>query len=321
MDANSGTGSTPSSGMTQAQADNLSRIGLPTELINEIYHAKLPDTVLSKLGTVNSTQQLIDEVGTLWLSSELVDKIKRLQTPAATTPISMDQPAPPTQPMQQPPAGQYGAPPPQYNYGQPPAQGAPQYGQQPPPGYQQYPPQQGYPQQGYPQQGYPQPYPPAAAAPAKKGGVPAIVWILGSILLVIVLCVVAVMVMLGALGNAVVGAVNSAGALATAGEFSTYMSLGNYESARDLLSGDLSSRYTEATLKSRWEALVGESGFSSNTDLGTPRNDGNRVVVPWSIEGKNGTTYKVDLYITSITASNDAVLQIVDAKPDLIPSP
>ncbi len=183
--------------------------------------------------------------------------------------------------------------------------------------------QQQYPQQGYPAPGYQQPYPVAPAAPAKKGGIPAIVWILGSIALVIVLCVVGVMITLGALGNSVVGLVNQAGALATATEFTTSMSVGSYNSAHDLLSGDLANRYSEATLQSKWEALVGaDNNFNSNSDLSTPRSDGNRSVVTWTIEGQNGKTYKVDLYISKISgSSNDAVLQLVDAKPDLIPSP
>jgi hypothetical protein len=313
MDPNTGTGATPSSGMTQAQAENLSRIGLPTDIINEIYYAKLPDNVLSKLETVNSPQQLIDEVGTLWLSNDLVERIRRLQPSARVEQPPMG--AQPTQPMQQAaPPYNYGQPtqPAPTNYGQAPQQGAP------PPGYQQYPQQQ----QQYPPQGYQQPYP-VAPTPAKKGGVPAIVWILGSIALVIVLCVVGVMVMLNALGNGLVGAVNTAGALVTATEFSTAMSTGSYDTAHDLLSGDLASRYSEATLQSKWEALVGaDNTFTVNSDFGTPRTDGNRTVVPWTIEGQNGKTYKVDLYFSQISgSSNDSVLQIVDAKPDLIPAP
>lgn len=316
MDSNSGTGATPSSGMTQAQADNLSRIGIPTEIINEIYHAKLPDAVLGKLATVNSPQQLIDEVGTLWLSTDLVNRIRNLQPPAARVEQAPAQQTPVTpsygQPTQAvPPA-----------YGQPMQQGAP------PPGYQQqYPqqqqpyPQQQYPQQGaYPPAGYPQPY--QQPTPVKKGGVPAIVWILGTIAVLVILCVVGVMVTVGALGNAVVGAVNSAGALTTATEFTSSMSFGSYSTAHDLLSGDIATRYSEATLQSKWEALVGTDGTTTNSDLGTPRSDGNRMIVPWTIEGQNGKSYKVDLYISSITeSSNDSVLQIVDAKPELIPSP
>ena len=45
-------------------------------------------------------------------------------------------------------------------------------------------------------------------------------------------------------------------------------------------------------------------------------------MIPWTIEGQNGKTYKVDLYISQINgSSSESVLQIVDAKPDLIPSP
>ncbi|MGA7732507.1 MAG: hypothetical protein WCD37_14705 [Chloroflexia bacterium] len=239
---------------------------------------------------------------------------------------------------------------PQYDYGQQPQQAPPNYGQMPQGGY--APPQGGYmpPQGAPPQGGYPQPtqpmgqqppggyaqypgaqpqpygqapYPPAQAqaAPA-KGGVPAIVWILGGVLLTIVLCVVAVFAIVAALGNAAVGGLNSLGSLAVATTFTTSLSAGDYASARDLLSGDLANRYTEETLESRWVALVGEGNtLSVNSDLGTPRQDGNRTVVPWTIEGQNGKEYKVDLYLTSISSSSDSVLQIVDAKPDLIPEP
>jgi hypothetical protein len=152
--------------------------------------------------------------------------------------------------------------------------------------------------------------------------VPAIVWILGGILLVIVLCVVSIYAIFAAVGNAVVGVVNTGGALVTAESFSALMSAGDYDGARDLLSGDLANRYNEQTLESKWIALVGEGNtFSVNSDLGTPRQDGDRVVVPWTIEGENGREYKVDLYITSLSSSSDSILQIVDAKPDLIPSP
>jgi hypothetical protein len=358
MDSSPGTGSTPPVGMTQAQADNLSRIGLPADVINEIRQVGLPEPVLGKLETVNSPQQLADEVGVLWLPVELVEKIKNMQAPGLPPPAArVEQPAPempsgyvpPQTPT--PPSASYGTQPqqPQYDYGQPTQQAPPNYGQMPPQGGY-APPQGGYmpPQGAPPQGGYPQPtqpmgqqppggyaqypgaqpygqtpYPPAQAqaAPA-KGGVPAIVWILGGVLLTIVLCVVAVFAIVAALGNAVVSAVNTGGALATATKFSTFMSSGSYQSARDLLSGDIANRYTAATLESKWVALVGEdSVFSVNADLGTPRQDGNRVIVPWTIEGQNGKQYQVDLYISSLTPSSDAVLQIVDAKPDLIPAP
>jgi hypothetical protein len=358
MDSNPGTGSTPPVGMTQAQADNLSRIGLPADVINEIRQVGLPEPVLGKLETVNSPQQLVDEVGVLWLPVELVEKIKNLQAPGLPTPAArVEQPAPDMPsgyaPPQTPtePSAPYGAQPqqPQYDYSQQPPQAPPSYGQMPPQGGY-APPQGGYmpPQGAPPQGGYPQPtqpmgqqppggyaqypgaqpygqapYPPAQAqaAPA-KGGVPAIVWILGGVLLTIVLCVVAVFAIVAALGNAAVGGLNSVGSLAVATTFTTSMSAGDYAGARDLLSGDLANRYTEATLESRWIALVGEDNtFNVNSDLGTPRQDGNRTVVPWTIEGQNGEQYKVDLYFTSLSASSDSVLRIVDAKPDLIPAP
>ena len=379
MDANSGTGATPSSGMgmTQAQAENLSRIGLSADLIEEIRQAKLPDPVLSKLETVTSPQQLADEVGSLWLPGELVEKIRGVQaaqlpppaarvelpaaetppatsstqgaqyyaTPPASTPPAYTPPAQ-TQPIAQQP---YGAPAqqPQYNYGQqpqqsqqpppgygqqpqggyPPPQGGYAQPQQPPPGYGQYPAQQpppGYGQQPYGQQQYGQaPYPVAAAqAPPKKGGVPAIVWVLGGVLLVIVLCVVGTMIAVNSFFSNAGRFFDTAGALVTAESFSALMSAGDYDGARDLLSGDLANRYTEETLESKWIALVGEGNtFSVNSDLGNPRQDGDRTVVPWTIEGENGREYKVDLYISSLSSSSDSILQIVDARPDLIPSP
>lgn len=363
MDANSGTNSASSGGMTQAQADNLSRIGLPADIVDEIRRANLPDPVLQTLGTVTSPQQLANEVGTLWLQRDLVERIRgvpataqpmdqarvnapaadvtpgqgAIYTPPASSPQGNQQPqytAPPTPPQGYVPPQQGAYP--QQQYGQAPEQG--QQGQQgaypqqyppqqyPPQQQGQYPPQQyqQYPQQGAPPYGQP-PYAAPQAQPEKKGTNP-LLWVLGGVLLVIVLCVVAVFATLAALGNfvgnATVGFVNSAGGIASAGTFSTYMSSGQYAQARDMLSGDLANRYTEATLQSRWEALVGKNNtLSVNTDLGNPRQDGDRIVVPWTIEGANGKTYNVDLYITSLSSSNQSVMQIVDARPDLIPSP
>jgi hypothetical protein len=54
--------------------------------------------------------------------------------------------------------------------------------------------------------------------------------------------------------------------------------------------------------------------------MGSPRTSGDNVIVPWTITGANGKTYNVDLYVSNVSSSADS-LKIVDAKPDLIPSP
>ncbi len=376
MDANSSTGPTPSGGMTQAQANNLSRIGIPSDIIQEIRQANLPDPVLAKLETVTSPQQLADEVGTLWLSSDLVERIKKTQPPELpAAPARVELPAPETPPAMTPgpsapvtpPAG-YAPPPqmqqpqppsqPQYNYGQAPPQGAPPPGGYmppqgaPPPGgypqpqptqpmgqqpgypppqypqYQQQPGAQGYGQAPYGQQPYPQqPYAqqpygaaPAAAVAPKKGGVPAVVWVLGGIFLFLILCVVGIWVAVSAFVSSAGHALDTLGATGVASTFSLEMATGQFENAHDLLGGSLGTRYSATTLEDKWTALSGDSTSSLSTDIGSPKVDGDRVIIPWTITNAQGKQYHVDLYMGTISSGNDA-FQIVDAKPDLIPSP
>ena len=347
MDSSSSTGSTPSSGMTQAQADNLSRIGLSVAIIEEIRQAKLPDSVLSKLETATSPKQLADEVGSLWLPSDLVERIRnaqpaelpgsqaRVELPAPDMPTPSSYTPPPTQPPapygEQPPPGYGQAPqtPPGYGQGQMPPQGgyAPPQGA-PPQGYGQPTQQMGQPYGGYPQQqpGAPvygqQPYPAAPQAPAKKGGVPGIVWVLGGVFLGIILCVVIVMAAVGAFVNSASKAITEIADTAVpslnAIAFTTSLETGDWKTARTYLNNDMANRWSEDQLRDRWQAINGESSFgTTNSDLGTATTSGNRVTVPWSFTGANGTNYKVDLIFGG--SSDD--YKIVDAKPDLIPNP
>jgi hypothetical protein len=268
------------------------------------------------------------------------------ELPGGQARVELPAPEMPTPPSYAPPAQ-----PPQGGYAPPPGAPPPGYGQAPqtpPPGYGQMPPQGGYapppgaPPQGYgqptqqmgqPYGGYPQqqpgapvyaqqPYPAAPQAPAKKGGVPGIVWVLGGIFVGIILCVVIVMVAVGAFVNsaskAITDLADTAVPALNAVSFTTSLQTGDWKTARSLLSNDTANRWSEDQLRDRWQAINGEATFgASNSDTGTPVVSGNRVTVPWSFTGANGNDYKVDLIFGG--ASED--YKIVDAKPDLIPQP
>ena len=339
MDSN--TGAAPGAGgLTQAQESKLRSLGLTSDIIDDIRKANIPAQVLDKLDTISSPQQFATDIGMLWLPTGVTERIRSLgtggtptmpttsapatppqgyATPAATTPMSDYSAQPPAQDQQ--PAQPYAQVPSQGGYPQqggyaPPPQGYPQ--QQYPQQQQGYPPQQGYPQQqGYPpqyQQGYP------VAPPVKKSGVPAWVWIIGGIVLFFAICIIGFFVILGGAVKGLSGVVNVAGAVAYAESFNQDMSSGNYQSAHDTLGSDLANRYSVNTLQSKWQALVGEGNSFGAGKIGSPRTSGDNVIVPWTIDGANGKTYNVDLYISNLSSSKDS-LKIVDAKPDLIPSP
>ena len=208
------------------------------------------------------------------------------------------------------------APPyPQPGYTPPPAGATPppgQYGTQPP---------QGYPPQGYPQ-GYAAPVAAPPAAPAKKSGVPVIVWILGGVLLfLIVACLAVFWLVNNIIRQAELGVTdfgNTASASINASLFDLSMSTGSYESAHEYLGGNLATRYSVQDLQDRWEALEGSGGaFSVKSDMGEPKASGNQVLIDWKVTPENGSTKTVTL--TMEERDND--WKIVDAKPDLIPSP
>ncbi len=330
MDTN--TGAAPEAGgLSQAQESKLRSLGLTSDIIDEVRRANIPAHVLDKLDTISSPQQFATDIGMLWLPTGLTERIRSLgaagtptmpttsapatpphgyATPAATTPISDYSAQPPSQ-DQQPPQSS----------AQVPSQGGYQQqgGYAPPP--QSYPQQQqGYPQQqqGYPpqyQQGYP------VAPPVKKSGVPAWVWIIGGILLFFAICIIGFFVIIGGAVKGITGVVDVAGAAAFATKFDTDLSSGSWQAAHNDLGGDLANRYSASTLQSKWQALVGTgttSGLSG--EIGQPRDSGNNTIIPWTITGSNGKTYNVDLYVQKLSSSADS-LKIVDAKPDLIPSP
>ncbi len=347
MDTNSGA-APGAGGLSQAQESKLRSLGLTSDIIDDVRKANIPAQVLEKLDTISSPQQFATDIGMLWLPTGVTERIRSLSTggtastptmpttsapatppqgyatPAATTPISDYSAQPPAQ-DQQPPQSSAQVPS-QGGYQQqgsyaPPPQGYPQQQQQQ--GYPQqqqgYPPQQGYPQQqGYPpqyQQGYP------VAPPVKKSGVPAWVWIIGGILLFFAICIIGFFVIIGGAVKGITGVVDVAGAAAFATKFDTDLSSGSWQAAHNDLGGDLANNYSASKLQSKWQALVGTgttSGLSG--EIGQPRDSGNNTIIPWTITGSNGKTYSVDLYVQKLSSSADS-LKIVDAKPDLIPSP
>jgi hypothetical protein len=332
MDTN--TGAAPQAGgLSQAQESKLRSLGLTSDIIDDIRKANIPAQVLDKLDTISSPQQFATDIGMLWLPTGVTERIRSLgtagtptmpttsapatppqgyATPAATTPISDYSAQPPAQ-DQQPSQGGYQ---PQGGYA-PPPQGYPQ--QQYPPQQQGYPPQQGYPQQqGYPpqyQQGYP------VAPPVKKSGVPAWVWIIGGILLFFAICIIGFFVIIGGAVKGLSGVVNVAGAAAFATKFDTDLSAGNWQAAHNDLGGSLATRYSASTLQSKWQALMGTDNTAGvSGEIGQPRDTSDSTIIPWTITGANGKSYTIDLYVQKLNSSSDS-LKIVDAKPDLIPSP
>ena len=348
MDTN--TGAAPEAGgLSQEQESKLRSLGLTNDMIDEIRKANIPANVLNKLDTISSPQQLATDIGMLWLPTGLAERIRSLGTagtpgitgtptmpttsapatppqgyamPAATTPISDYSAQPPAQ-DQQPPQS-YAQAPSQGGYQQqggyaPPPQGYPQQQQQYPPQQQGYPPQQGYPQQqGYPpqyQQGYP------VAPPVKKSGVPAWVWIIGGIVLFFAICIIGFFILVGGVLKAGTGLVNVAGAAAFVTDFDRNLSSGNWQAAQKELGGGLATRYSASTLQSKWQALMGtDTTAGLSGQIGSPRDSSDSTIIPWTITGANGKSYTIDMYVQKLSSSSDS-LKIVDAKPDLIPSP
>ena len=207
-------------------------------------------------------------------------------------------PAQPTVPMSGPPPS-YQPPPQQYV----PPQSTPQY-QQP---YQQPQYQQPYPQQGQP-----------VVAP-KKGGMPG--WAM-----VLIGLFVAILLMCGLLywfvirvvdegTKAITSAGDQIGATFTAASFDIALSSNSYESAHDLLGGDLANRYSVSDLQEKWEALSAD-GFVS-TDMSDVKMSGGRPQIVWSLTPSGGT--KKDVTLTFQQSGDD--WKFIEASPDLIPSP
>jgi hypothetical protein len=226
-------------------------------------------------------------------------------------------------------------------YGAPGAPGVPPQGYTPPPGqYQQgYPqqphagqpsyPQPGYPQQGYPQPGYPQqpggygpPQPTYTQAPPaeKKGGVPAIVWIIGGVLIATIIGCIIVALMVGAffnrVGSSIEQGLGEAGPSIAAIGFTAAMTFGQYDDAHNYLGGDLATRWSASTLEQRWEELSGDgTSLGVENQLGDPRSLGsNRSSIDWIV-----TTPQGDETIELVIEEQGTEWKIVEARPDLLP--
>ena len=123
-------------------------------------------------------------------------------------------------------------------------------------------------------------------------------------MLFFVLCFVALYALVFSVGKGITSVVNVVGAAAYAETFSTDMASGNYQGAHDTLGSNLANRYSVNTLQSKWEALVGANTFDSGT-MGSPRTSGDNIIIPWTINGANGKTYNVDLYVSNVSSSAD----------------
>jgi len=158
--------------------------------------------------------------------------------------------------------------------------------------------------------------------------VPVFVWVILGIVVAIVLLCGGTFVVLGILANSAGNAiktggssiVNTIGASASAGLFDTALSTGNYNEAYSYLGGNLAKKYSAATLQQKWEALAGGTDTIQgiNTRFGAPRDIGNnQTTIDWIItpSGKPAVT----VVLTMDEGTND--WKIIDAKPDLIPSP
>jgi hypothetical protein len=334
MDTN--TGAAPGAGgLSQAQESKLRSFGFTSDIIDDIRKANIPAQVLDKLDTISSPQQFATDIGMLWLPTGVTERIRSLGTASTPTMPATSAPATPPQgyatPAATPPISDYSAQPPAQDqqppqsYAQVPSQGGYQQGgyAPPPQGYPQqqqgYPPQQGYPQQqGYPaqyQQGYP------VAPPVKKSGVPAWVWIIGGVVLFFAICIIGFFVILGGAVKGLSGVVNVAGAAAFVTKFDTDLTAGNWQAAHNDLGGGLATRYSASTLQSKWQALMGTDNTAGvSGEIGQPRDSSDSTIIPWTITGANGKSYTIDMYVQKLSSSSDS-LKIVDAKPDLIPSP
>lgn len=230
---------------------------------------------------------------------------------------------PSSTPEYTPPAGQ-------------PYTGQPEYTSQPeqmaPP--QNYPPAQptvpmGGPPQGYQPQGYApppstpqyqQPYPPAqTTVTQKKGGMPGWAMVLiGLFVALLLACGLGYWLLMRAAdeaGKALTGASDTIGASFAVLGFDIALATNDYEGAHDYLGGDLANRYSVADLEQRWEAL--SSNGSVTTEPSDVRMSGGRPQVVWSLTPSGGTKKEVTL---TLEQSGDD-WKIVEANPDLIPSP
>ena len=117
-------------------------------------------------------------------------------------------------------------------------------------------------------------------------------------------------------GKAVVGGLDSIGAGIVVLSFESNLRTGEYKAAHDLLGGDLANRYSAADLQERWEAL--EADGITATDTSDIELTGDRPQIVWSVTPGGGGDTK-DITLTMSKSGDD--WKIVDASPELIPSP
>ena len=116
-------------------------------------------------------------------------------------------------------------------------------------------------------------------------------------------------------GKALTSAGDTIGASFAVLGFDIALQTNDYEGAHDYLGGDLASRYSVDDLQERWEALSSDGLVT--TDPSDVRMSGGRPQVVWSLTPEGGTKKEVTL---TLEQSGDE-WKIVEASPDLIPSP
>jgi hypothetical protein len=266
-----------------------------------------------------------------------------------------EQPSQPPQPPQQPPGAyppgyappaqpypgqgqgysqQPGYPPPGAAQGRP--QGAPPPGYQPqgypPPGYSQppgpggAPPPWNYPPPGPPQgQGYP---PPGYSEAPKKSGMPAWAWIIIGFVGLLILSCAGVIAALGYVGNQVSKSFSTIGTgffeslepMSVASEFYAYLESNDYDSAHELLSSDLGSKWTSGDLQLKWDALSSSQGTVTPgfpTTHGGYGSNKSSVTLDQELTSSSGKVYIITL--TMVKSGDTWVIQ--DANPGLVPDP
>jgi hypothetical protein len=150
--------------------------------------------------------------------------------------------------------------------------------------------------------------------------VPAIVWIIGGVLIATIIGCVIVALMVGSFVNRVGSTIEQgfgeAGPNFAAIGFTAAMTFGQYSDAHSYLGGDLATRWSANTLEQRWEELSSDgSSLGVENQLGDPRSLGsNRTSVDWVI-----TTPQGDETIELIIEQQGSDWKIVEARPDLLP--
>lgn len=199
----------------------------------------------------------------------------------------------------------------------------PQQGFQPPAqGYGQPQPQQPYPQQPqHPQQPYAPQYPPQQVVVQQKKGPILPIWLsvtLGILVAFCAICAIGLWVsgaILNRAGTELSKSLDVVSAGLTAVRFDVAISTESYETAHELLGGNLARRYSVQELQRRWEALEGSGTITSTTSDATASGSGAQVT--WTLTPSEGSEKKVRL---TLERSGDE-WKITGADPELIPSP